>query len=123
VFPLSQNNRFVLQRQLFQIQISTYNYWHHLQLLRRENPQQVPSKVKTVKDIPVIVGTLSDELVLELLEEVQVQEIIWSHGLLSDHSLHGHGVLSDSVVGVELVGDFGVIGPGHALADSRLHQP
>ncbi len=93
-----------------------------LQLLRRENSQQVPSKIKTVEDIPVIVGALSDELVLELLEEVQIQEIVGGHRLLSDNGLHGHGVLSDSVVGVELVGDFWVIASGHALADSRLHK-
>jgi len=94
-----------------------------LQLLWREDSQQVPGQVQTVEDIPVIVGALSDELVLELGKEVQVEHIVLGHGLLADNSLHGHGVLADGVVGVQLVGDFRMVGPGHALANSRLHQP
>ena len=42
--------------------------------------------------------TLADEVLLEFLEELQVEQIIWRQGLLSHYSLHGLNILTNGIV-------------------------
>lgn len=44
--------------------------------------------------------TLSNEVLLKLLQELQVQEIVRGQGFLTHHGLHGLHVLADGVAGV-----------------------
>ena len=93
-----------------------------LQHLLGEDSEQLPSDVQGLEDGSVLVTALSDEVLLELSEEFQVEEIIRRESFLADDSLHGLHVLADGVAGVQLVGDVGVILAGHALADGGLHE-
>lgn len=56
--------------------------------------------VKRFKDPLQRLLTLSDEVLLKLLEELKVEQIIRGEGLLSHHGLHGLDVLTDGVTGV-----------------------
>lgn len=44
--------------------------------------------------------TLRDEVLFKLLEKLQVQQIISSKGLFTDHSLHGLYIFPYSVAGI-----------------------
>lgn len=44
--------------------------------------------------------TLSDEVLLKLLQELQVEKIIGGEGLLSHHGLHGLHVLTNGIAGI-----------------------
>ena len=48
--------------------------------------------------------------------------ILHAQYLFADHGLHGHVVIDHGIGGVELVGDSGVVGVGHANANSGLHE-
>lgn len=58
----------------------------------------------------------------ESLQELKIEEILFVQGFFSDNGLHGSGILSDSVVGVQLVGDVWVILSGKSLSDGGLHE-
>mmetsp|Transcript_7875 Transcript_7875/g.13507 ORF Transcript_7875/g.13507 Transcript_7875/m.13507 type:complete len:340 (-) Transcript_7875:546-1565(-) len=94
-----------------------------LEHLTRERAQQRPAQVNRVKNRSVLVRPLSDELVLELVEELEVQLVLRRQRLLPHHRLHGRHILADGVVRVHLVGDIAVVFSSHAFTDGRLHQP
>lgn len=47
-----------------------------LEHLFGENTQQLPTDVQSLEDRPVVVRTLSDEVLLKLLQELQVQQVV-----------------------------------------------
>merc|ERR1712176_201568 len=69
-----------------------------LEELLREDAQQCPSDVQGSEDVPILVGTLRQELRLELVSELEVLVLIFAESLLADHSLHGPGVLPDGII-------------------------
>mmetsp|Transcript_7110 Transcript_7110/g.17954 ORF Transcript_7110/g.17954 Transcript_7110/m.17954 type:complete len:561 (+) Transcript_7110:182-1864(+) len=93
-----------------------------LQQLLREDAQQGPGDVQGREDVAVLVCALRQKFGLELVRELQVLVLVLAQRLLTNDSLHGARVLADGVVGVELVGDVGVVCARHALADAGLHQ-
>ncbi|CRK49095.1 hypothetical protein BN1723_008386, partial [Verticillium longisporum] len=54
--------------------------------------------------------------------ELERQLVLVGQSLLTDDSLHGRGVTTNSVLGVQLVGNIAVVLAGHALANGRLHE-
>ena len=50
--------------------------------------------------LSLICLTLSDEVLLKLLQELQVEQIIGGEGLLSYHGLHGLHVLTNGIAGI-----------------------
>jgi hypothetical protein len=93
-----------------------------LQHFLGEDTEQLPADVQRFEDCAVFVPSLSDEVLLKLSKELQIEQIIGRESFLSDDGLHGLDVLADSVASVQLVGDVRVILSGHALADGRLHE-
>mmetsp|Transcript_75879 Transcript_75879/g.180300 ORF Transcript_75879/g.180300 Transcript_75879/m.180300 type:complete len:235 (+) Transcript_75879:81-785(+) len=93
-----------------------------LEELRWQNAQQLPGDVKRGEDVTVLISSLRNEALLELLSELQILVLILTQSLLADDCLHGAGILTDGVVRVQLVTDVGVVHSGHALANTRLHQ-
>ncbi len=92
------------------------------ELLWRKGSQQVPRFVQRVEDCSDVVRPLGDELIFEPLQKLQEKKIVLRKSLFSDDSLHSHGVLSHSVIEVELVGNLLVVGPGSLVSDGRLHE-
>ena len=86
-----------------------------------EQSKQLPAEVERVEDVTSIVGALSEEFVLELVQEFKEQLIILCQGFLTDDGLHGQSVLALSVEGIELVGDLGVVDSGETFTDGALH--
>ena len=68
----------------------------------REDAEEVPGDIETLEDGADVVGSLGDEPVLELVEELEVEQVFGRERLLADDGLHGLGVFADGVVGVEL---------------------
>ena len=66
--------------------------------------------------------TLTDKRILKVVSELEVELILGSKSFLSHDSLHGHHILTSSVVGVQLVGHGVVVVTSHSLTNSRLHQ-
>ncbi len=50
--------------------------------------------------LPPSLRTLSDEVLLNLLQELQVEKVIRSEGLLTNHSLHGLHILTNGIVSI-----------------------
>lgn len=48
----------------------------------------------------MIIFTLSNEILLKLLEELEVEQIIRSEGLFSNHGLHSLDILTNGITGV-----------------------
>ena len=71
-----------------------------LQHLLGEDTKQLPADVERLEDSTIFVGSLGDEVLLELGEELQVQKIVGRQGLLTDDSLHGLDVLADSIASI-----------------------
>lgn len=84
--------------------------------------EQIPSLVKTVEDSALLVGTLVDVRLLELLEELERKLVLVGQSLLTNDSLHRCSVTTNGVLGVKLVGDITVVLARVALADGRLHE-
>lgn len=59
--------------------------------------------------------TLSNEVLLKLLQELEVEQVIRGEGLLSHHSLHGLDVLTDGVAGV--------LGTRGTQSEANVHRP
>lgn len=93
-----------------------------LEELLWEQAQQVPAEVERPEDIARVVGALAEELSLELLEELKEELVIVGEGFLTHDGLHGHGIFTLRVEGVELVGYLRVVHSSKALADSALHE-
>ena len=93
--------------------------WYSVQHLFGKDSQQLPSNFQRFKYRTVLVHpykkrlgqwhcerwrlcelTLSNEVLLKLLEELKVKEIIGSEGLLSNNSFHGLHIFADGIVGV-----------------------
>merc|ERR1719188_1640706 len=72
-----------------------------LEQLRREDPQQAPRDVQGGEDVAVLVGALSQELLLELVREFKVRVFICAQRFLTDNRLHGARVLSDGVICIQ----------------------
>ena len=87
-----------------------------------EDTEQGPRKVERLEDSTGLVRTLGNERALELLKEFEGQFVFRGQGLLTDDSLHGGSVTTNSVLGVQLVGDIAVVLSCAALTDSRLHE-
>ncbi|KAF1747742.1 hypothetical protein GCK72_024208 [Caenorhabditis remanei] len=85
-----------------------------------EDTEELPSDVKRFEDGTVLV--VSCKSLLEFDEEFKVEQIIRRQGFLSDDSLHGLYVLSDSVTSVELVRNIRMVFSCHALSNSGLHE-
>jgi len=66
--------------------------------------------------------TLSDIGLLKLLQELEGELVLLVQGLLSDDSLHGSGITTNGILGVELVRNISVILTGQLLTDGRLHK-
>ncbi|KAH3674917.1 hypothetical protein WICPIJ_009426 [Wickerhamomyces pijperi] len=84
--------------------------------------QQVPSLIQGFKDGSVFVGTLLDESLLELLQELQGQLVFIGQGFFTDNGLHGSSVTANGVLGVKLVGHITVVLTCHTFTDGGLHQ-
>mmetsp|Transcript_9018 Transcript_9018/g.30566 ORF Transcript_9018/g.30566 Transcript_9018/m.30566 type:complete len:578 (+) Transcript_9018:341-2074(+) len=93
-----------------------------LEELLGEGPEEAPGEVEGVEDGAVLVGPLRNELLLELVEELEVEVVLGRERLLADDGLHGHHVLADGVVCIELVGHVAVVAARHVRANGRLHQ-
>lgn len=87
-----------------------------------EKSEERPGDVERLEDISGIIGSLSQELSFESLEELKIESIVFSQGFLTDDGLHGLCVFTDGVEGIELVGDLRVINSSETLTDSRLHE-
>jgi len=96
--------------------------WNFLQELLREDAQQGPGDVQGRENIAILVRALRQEPRLELVGEFEVLVLILAQSLLADNRLHGASVLTDGVVGVELIRHVWVVHARHALADTRFHQ-
>src|SRR5450759_868155 len=92
-----------------------------LELVRRQQRQQVPADLEGLLDVAVLVA-LVEELLLELVRELQVQPVGLGERLLADDGDQPSQVDALGVEGVELVRDAPVIGPGLILADALVHQ-
>jgi hypothetical protein len=84
--------------------------------------EQRPGNIESLENGTTLVGGLLDELLLKLLNELEVEQIFIGEGFLSDDGLHSLYVLTDGVVGVQLVGDGSMVLAGHTLANSGLHE-
>ncbi len=93
-----------------------------LQHLLGEDSKQLPANVERLENSAILITSLSDEVLLKLGQELQIQEIIWGQGLLSHDSLHGLDILTNSITSIKLVGDIGVILASHSLTNGRLHK-
>lgn len=93
-----------------------------LQMFLREESQKTPSQIKGLEDVSSIIRTLSEERAFELIQELKVESIVIRKGFFSHDGLHGHGVFSNGVESVELVGNFRVVHSGHAFSNGGLHQ-
>jgi hypothetical protein len=82
------------------VELVEFGWTDTSQLLSGENTEKRPGKIQRLQDVTTFVVTLSDELVFELVQELQVQQILWGKSFLTNHSLHGEHILSDSVVGI-----------------------
>lgn len=85
------------------VEFSENGSWNSLKHLFREDTQQLPSDVQRLEDGAVLIVALSDEILLEFSQELQIQQVIGRKSLLTDDSLHGLNVLSDGVASVELI--------------------
>jgi len=86
------------------------------------DPEQVPGLVEAIEDGALLVCALVDVRLLELLEELERKLVLVGQRLLTDDGLHGCGVATDGVLGVQLVGHVAVVLASVALANSGLHQ-
>ncbi|KAI6761576.1 hypothetical protein HG531_002129 [Fusarium graminearum] len=84
--------------------------------------EQAPCQVEGLVNGSRLVLALADELAFELLQKLERQLVFGRQSLLTDDCLHGCGITTNSVLGVQLVGNITVILSGHALTNSRLHQ-
>ncbi|KAI6769729.1 hypothetical protein HG530_004358 [Fusarium avenaceum] len=84
--------------------------------------KQAPCKVKRLVNGSRLVLALANELALELLQEFERQLVLSGQGLLTNDSLHGCSITTNSVLRVQLVRNITVILSGHALTNGRLHQ-
>lgn len=91
-----------------------------LELLTWEGTEKSPGDIQSVDDVTIVIWSLSDEGLLELSQEVEVEVILSSQGFLSDDGLHGRHVLSDGIIGIQLVGDRSVILSG--VSNGGLHK-
>ena len=109
-----------------------------VQRFLRENTQKLPSDIQRLEDRSGLIGALSDELLLETVQELESKLVIGRQRLFTNDSLHRSGVFSNGVLGVltisdrkagdgrqayQLVGHISVVLSGKLLADSALHQP
>lgn len=93
-----------------------------VQQLLREDTQQLPRHVESVEDASLLVRTLVDVVPLEAVQELEGELVLVGQGFLTNDSFHGCGVTTDGILGVELVGDIGVVFPGATFTDCRLHE-
>ena len=71
-----------------------------LERLAWEGTQQRPGEVERAVNVAGLVVTLSDELVLELVEKLEVEQILRCERLLTNDRFHRLHVLADGVVGI-----------------------
>lgn len=98
------------------------------QLISGEVREELPADVERLEDISLLVLTLGDEELLELVVELQHRLVISSESLLTDDGLHSNSILTHGIESVHLVGNIGVILSGHHFVDilveanSVLHE-
>ncbi len=71
-----------------------------VELLLGEDAEELPAEVEALEDGALLVGALSDELALELAEELEVEMVVGGERLLADDGLHRLHVLPDRVARV-----------------------
>ena len=104
------------------IEFCQNTFFNSLQHLFGEDSKQLPANVQGLKDRPVLVSSLRDEVLLEFAQKLQIEKIISGQGFLADDRLHRLHVLANGIAGVQLVGYVRVIFSCHALANGGLHQ-
>ena len=68
------------------------------------------------------IRTLVDKSSLKLVQELKRKLVLVGQSLLTDDGLHGGGITTNGVLGVELVGNIRVVATGELLTDGRLHE-
>ena len=82
--------------------------------------KKFPGQVQGIVESSWFVLSLGNELSFESLQEFQMGVIFFSQGFLTNNCLHGGCVLCCGIVGIQLVGDWGMI--WSILFNSFLHQ-
>jgi hypothetical protein len=87
-----------------------------------EESQAIPRNIKTLEDVTVLVRSLRQEVILELVEELEVQVILFTERFLADDSLERSDIDRCGVVRIQLIRHVRMINASHALSDTALHQ-
>src|SRR5213594_1746614 len=92
------------------------------QLAFREDAEQVPAEIERGVDIPILVESLVDELLLKIVRETQVELVPGGESFFTDDGDKVTEASSLRIRIVELVGDFPVILSCPTLSNSFFHQ-
>ena len=93
-----------------------------VQLLPRQDGQQLPAQVQALVDGAVLARALVQKPLLKLLAELQVLFVGGGELLLADDAGKAARVADLGVAGEQLVVQVRVVGAGVALADAVFHQ-
>ena len=91
-------------------------------LISGEVREELPADIERLEDSSLLILTLGDEELLELVVELENLLVLSSESLLTDDGLHGNSVLTHSIESIHLVGNTGVVASGHLITDSVLHE-
>mmetsp|Transcript_86354 Transcript_86354/g.171429 ORF Transcript_86354/g.171429 Transcript_86354/m.171429 type:complete len:388 (-) Transcript_86354:419-1582(-) len=121
--PCSLQGLHGLLNLLFTIIVCIFDLLGNLfQQFLREDAQQGPRNVQRREYVAVFICTLGQKLGLKLVGEFQVLVLIFTQSLLTYNRLHGTGVLTNGIVGIQLIRNVWMICPSHALTNTRFHQ-
>ena len=93
------------------------------QLLDGQHGEELPGEVQGLDDGPVLVCSLPDEPVLELVGELEEEPVPLGKGLLPDDGHEAPKVVPLGIGGVALVRDLLVVLPRVGGTDPQVHEP
>ncbi len=103
------------------IELVLYTLGDLLEQMLWEQTEAVPSHIQTLEYVSVLVSSLREAAVLELVQEFEVQVIFVTESLLTNDGLQRPDIDRCGIVSVQLIRHVGMVNPSHALSDTALH--